>query len=126
MARHEALEATASRSYPWDALGLSRADRVIAFLEDLEITAGKHARTKLRLRQWQRRFVEAVYREDKRGIRPIRTAVLTMARKNGKSQLAAALRSATSAVRRRRAAAKFTPAPMIAFSPAGFSTKWSP
>jgi Phage Terminase len=53
--------------------------------------AGKHARTKLRLRQWQRRFVEAVYREDKRGIRPIRTAVLSMARKNGKSQLAAAL-----------------------------------
>jgi len=91
LARHEALEATASRSYPWDALGLSRADRVIAFLEDLEITAGKHARTKLRLRQWQRRFVEAVYREDKRGIRPIRTAVLSMARKNGKSQLAAAL-----------------------------------
>ena len=91
LARHEALEATASRSYPWDALGLSRADRAIAFLEHLEITAGKHARTKLRLRQWRRRFVEAVYREDKRGIRPIRTAVSSMARKNGKSQLAAAL-----------------------------------
>jgi phage terminase large subunit-like protein len=64
---------------------------VIAFLEDLEITSGKHARTKLRLRSWQRKFVKAIYWEDKRCIRPIRTAVLSMARKNGKSQLAAAL-----------------------------------
>jgi hypothetical protein len=46
---------------------------VIAFLEDLELTAGKRAGTKLRLRSWQRRFVKAVYREDKRGVRPIRT-----------------------------------------------------
>jgi phage terminase large subunit-like protein len=91
MGRREALEAAASCSYPWDAPGLSRAARVITFLEDLEITTGRQAGTKLRLRQWQRKFVEAVYREDKRRIRPIRTAVLSMARKNGKSQLAAAL-----------------------------------
>jgi len=49
-ARHEAIEAAASCPYPWDAPGLSRAGRVISFLEDLEITTGKHARTKLRLR----------------------------------------------------------------------------
>jgi phage terminase large subunit-like protein len=91
MARRDALEAAASCSYPWDAPGLFRAGRVISFLEDLEISTGKHARTKLRLRPWQRKFVETVYRENKRGIRPIRTAVLSMARKNGKSQLAAAL-----------------------------------
>jgi len=80
MGRREALEAAASCSYPWDAAGLSRAARVITFLEDLEITTGRQAGTKLHLRQWQRKFVEAVYREDKRGIRPIRTAVLSMAR----------------------------------------------
>jgi phage terminase large subunit-like protein len=57
----------------------------------LELTAGSQAGTKLRLRPWQRKFVKAVYREDKRGVRPIRTALLSMARKNGKSQLAAAL-----------------------------------
>ena len=90
-ARREALEAAAVGSFPWDAPGLSRAERVVAFLEDLEITTGKHARTKLRLRPWQRRFIETVYREDQHGIRPVRTAVLSMARKNGKSQLAAAL-----------------------------------
>jgi phage terminase large subunit-like protein len=64
---------------------------VITFLEDLEISTGKHARTKLRLRPWQRKFIAAVYRENKHGIRPVRTAVLSMGRKNGKSQLAAAL-----------------------------------
>jgi phage terminase large subunit-like protein len=89
--RREALEALTSRSCPWDALGLTRADRVIAFVEDLTVSAGKAANQKLRLRPWQRKFLKAVYREDKRGVRPVRTAVLSMARKNGKSQLAAAL-----------------------------------
>ena len=89
--RGEALEALTTRSYPWDALGLTRADRVIAFVEDLTVSAGKAANQKLRLRPWQRKFLKAVYREDNRGVRPVRTAVLSMARKNGKSQLAAAL-----------------------------------
>jgi phage terminase large subunit-like protein len=79
-----------SRCNPWDAPGLTRAERVIAFLEDLTITAGPSAFTKLRLRPWQREFLEAVYAE-KNGIRPVRTAVLSMGRKNGKTQLAAAL-----------------------------------
>ena len=64
---------------------------MIAFVEDLTVSAGKAANQKLRLRPWQRKFLKAVYREDKHGVRPVRTAVLSMARKNGKSQLAAAL-----------------------------------
>ena len=56
-----------SRGNPWDAPGLTRAERVIAFLEDLTITAGPSAFTKLRLRPWQREFLEAVYAE-KNGI----------------------------------------------------------
>ncbi len=91
MSRRAVLEAAVLRSHPWEAPGLSRAAGVIAFLEDLELTAGKRAGTKLRLRPWQRKFVEAVCRENKRGVRPIRTAILSMARKNGKSQIAAAL-----------------------------------
>ena len=83
--RREALEALTSRSHPWDALGLPRADRVIAFVEDPTVSAGKAANQKLRLRPWQRKFLKVVYREDKRGVRPVRTAVLSMARKNGKS-----------------------------------------
>jgi phage terminase large subunit-like protein len=76
---------------PWDEPGLTRAERVIAFCEDLPITAGKLAGTKMGLREWQRAYIRAVYAEDAAGMRPIRTAVLTMGRKNGKTQLAAAL-----------------------------------
>lgn len=76
---------------PWEEPGLSRAGRVIAFLEDLPITAGKLAGTVMKIRPWQREFIEAVYAEDDEGRRPVRTAVLSMARKNGKTQLAAGI-----------------------------------
>lgn len=76
---------------PWEVPGLSRAGRVIAFIEDLPITAGKLAGSNMSLRPWQREFIEAVYAENADGLRPIRTAVLSMGRKNGKTQLAAAL-----------------------------------
>lgn len=76
---------------PWEAEGLSRVERVIAFLEDLPVTAGKMAGTKMIVRDWQREFLEAVYREDEHGNRPVRTAVLSMARKNGKTGIAAGL-----------------------------------
>jgi phage terminase large subunit-like protein len=80
-----------SQDNPWDAPALSRAERVIAFCEDLTVTSGTSAYTKLRLRPWQCKFIEAIYNENKQGIRPVRTAVLSMGRKNGKSQLASAL-----------------------------------
>lgn len=76
---------------PWDAPGLTRPERVIAFCEDLPITAGKLAGQPMRLRDWQREFIHAVYAEEANGRRPVRTAVLSMGRKNGKTQLAAAL-----------------------------------
>ena len=61
LARREALETATSQVYPWEAPDLTRADRVIA-------SSGKAANQKLRLRSWQRKFVKAVYREDKRGV----------------------------------------------------------
>lgn len=76
---------------PWEKKGLSRVERVVAFLEDLPITAGKLAGTKMKVRGWQREFLEAVYGEDAPGIRPVRTAILSMARKNGKTGLVAGL-----------------------------------
>lgn len=76
---------------PWEEPGLTRVERVVAFLEDLPITQGSLAGTKLRIRDWQRDFLEAVYSEDDTGRRPVRTAVLSMARKNGKTQLVAGL-----------------------------------
>lgn len=76
---------------PWDEPGLTRAQRVIAFCEDLPITAGKLAGTTMKLRPWQCDFIASVYAVDAGGNRPVRTAVLSMGRKNGKTQLAAAL-----------------------------------
>ena len=83
--------ATALSPHSWEAPGLSRAERVIRFIETLPCTAGPLAGTTLRLRPWQKRFVRTVYRTDKAGHRLIRTAVLSVARKNGKTQIAAAL-----------------------------------
>ena len=45
----------------------------------------------MKVRPWQRDFLAAVYREDADGNRPVRTAVLSMGRKNGKTCLASAL-----------------------------------
>ncbi|WP_122072240.1 hypothetical protein [Pseudophaeobacter sp. EL27] len=76
---------------PWEVEGLSRVERVVAFLEDLPVTQGSLADTKLQIRDWQRDFLEAIYSEDETGQRPVRTAVMSMARKNGKTQLVAGL-----------------------------------
>jgi phage terminase large subunit-like protein len=77
--------------HPWQNRRLSRADRVIKFIETLPVTAGPLAGTTLELRPWQKRFIKAVYKTDKAGNRSVRTAVLSVGRKNGKTQLAAAL-----------------------------------
>lgn len=77
--------------HAWDAEGLSRLDRVVAFLESLPITSGVLAGQSMEVRGWQREFLADVYAEDVTGVRQVRTAVLSMARKNGKSGLAAGL-----------------------------------
>lgn len=76
---------------PWEVDGLTRVERVIAFLEDLPVTQGKLAGTKLVLRDWQKEFVSSVYATDENSRRAIRTAILSMARKNGKTALTAGL-----------------------------------
>lgn len=90
-AAREAQAKTLRRRLPWNKRGLSRLDRVVAFLEDLPITQGTEAGRKLRVRDWQRDFLAAVYAEDADGVRPVRTAVLSLGRKNGKTQLVAGL-----------------------------------
>ena len=90
-AQREEAAKTLRKRLPWEKRGLSRVGRVVAFLEDLPITQGTLAGTKLRVRPWQRAFLEAVYAEDAAGQRPVRTAILSMARKCGKTQLVAGL-----------------------------------
>ena len=76
----------------WKRAGLSRAGRVIAFVQSLTVTAGADAGRPFRLRTWQKEIIRAVYDPAAAdGRRLVRTALLTMARKNGKTGLVAAL-----------------------------------
>src|SRR5262245_26172627 len=83
---------TRKRSVSWRKAGLSRSERVIAFVESLTVTAGPDAGKPFRLRDWQKDIIRRVYDpvgDD--GRRLVRTALLSVARKNGKSGLVAAL-----------------------------------
>jgi phage terminase large subunit-like protein len=80
------------RRASWKRARLSRSERVIRFVQSLTITAGPDAGKQFRLRGWQKDIIRKVYDpvgED--GRRLVRTALLTVARKNGKSGLVAAL-----------------------------------
>jgi phage terminase large subunit-like protein len=80
------------RRASWKQARLSRAQRVIKFVESLTITAGDDAGKPFKLRPWQKEIIRRVYDPvGKDGRRLVRTALLTMARKNGKSGLVAAL-----------------------------------
>jgi hypothetical protein len=52
--RSSAAPPASSEPHPWGAPGLSRAERVIRFIETLPCTAGPLAGTTLKLRPWQR------------------------------------------------------------------------
>ena len=77
---------------PWELPGLSRAERVRAFIECLPITSGVHAGKPFKIRDWQwTEIIEPLYATDDAGRRRKRKALVTIPRKNGKTQLAAAL-----------------------------------
>ena len=80
-----------AKTLPWNKKGLSRAEKVIAFCEFLPITSGIHAGRKLVLRDWQKDIINSIYRTNGDGLRTVRTALVTLPRKNGKTALAAAL-----------------------------------
>ena len=91
--KHGVLHAcnTRQRRHSWEAPDLSRAERVIRFVESLPCSAGPLAGTQFKLRPWQKKFIRAVYKTDKAGNRLVRTAVLSVGRANGKTTLASAL-----------------------------------
>ena len=91
--RRQADPAPARKRKPkWQRKGLSPSQRVIAFVESLTITAGSDAGKPFKLRPWQKAIIRAVYDpQGPDGRRRVRTALLTMARKNGKTGLVAAL-----------------------------------
>jgi phage terminase large subunit-like protein len=78
-------------SHPWEAVGLSRAERVVAFVESLPLTSGQWAGQSFRLRPWQKRELRRIYRTDADGRRIVRTVCWSTARANGKTGLASVL-----------------------------------
>jgi len=75
----------------WAWKGLSRAERVVRFLESLPVTAGPFAGSKFKVRPWQRDIIEAMYATDETGARIVREVLFTIPRGNGKTGLAAGL-----------------------------------
>jgi phage terminase large subunit-like protein len=75
----------------WESKSLSRSARVIAFLESLKVTSGILAGEQFRVEDWQRPIIEAWYAADDDGNAIIRTGLLSVARKNGKTGIAAGL-----------------------------------
>lgn len=69
-----------------------RADRVIEFVEQLTIPSGAGQGSHFRLRDWQKKFIRDIYEpHTKDGLRCVRRAILSIARKNGKTALIACL-----------------------------------
>jgi phage terminase large subunit-like protein len=80
------------RALPWQKKGLSRVERVIAFLEFTPITKGILAGTTMKLLPGQREFVQQIYgRVAADGRRNIRIAIKSEPRGNGKTGLIAGL-----------------------------------
>src|SRR4249919_1733392 len=63
----------------------------IAFINSLTHTKGAFARQRFNLRPWQKRIVRQLFKKRKDGLRQYRTALLMLPRKNGKTELAAAV-----------------------------------
>lgn len=70
---------------------LTRAEAVRDFLQSLVITSGNHAGERFQLRTWQWEVIQALYAVDATGHRKVRTALISMARKGGKTTFAAGL-----------------------------------
>ena len=88
--RHRTPESAAPELPPIDPK-LPQATRALQFINSLTHTKGPFARQRFNLRPWQVRIVRQLFKTGKDGVRQYRTALLMLPRKNGKSELAAAL-----------------------------------
>ena len=72
--------------------GKRRAKAVIDFIEKLTVPSGAGQGKPFKLQRWQRKFIEDIYEPTlPNGKRVVRRAILSMARKNGKTALIATI-----------------------------------
>jgi hypothetical protein len=57
--RRAALEEGRQRTLPWSKPFMKRWEKVVAFCEDLSITSGRDAHQRMKLRPWQKEFIQA-------------------------------------------------------------------
>lgn len=72
-------------------VGETRAERLICWIERLTVTSGSLAGEPMKLDEWQKDIIRDLYQTDATGHRFVRTGVLSLGRKNGKTGLASAL-----------------------------------
>ncbi|MER8699694.1 terminase TerL endonuclease subunit [Mesorhizobium sp. M1273] len=89
LAKEQAAET--KRRLPWKKKGLSRAKRMIAFLQWLPVTKGIRRGKKMRLLPSQREFIENVFATNKGGKRKVSLAILSQPKGNGKTGLIAGI-----------------------------------
>ena len=85
------VKSRASARLSWQKPGLTRVERVVKFIESCPVTSGTFAGKKFKLRPFQRQIINGIYRTNSHGRRLVRTAVLSMPRKQGKTGLTAVL-----------------------------------
>ena len=92
MLKRPVTSSMTSSSIRRTAKGKERADRVIRFIQLLRIPSGKGQGERFVLDKWQKDFIRDIYEpHTPSGHRAVRRAILSMARKNGKSTLIAGL-----------------------------------
>lgn len=67
------------------------AEKVVRFINNLTHTKGDYALKPFNMRRWQERIVRDLFRTGRGGIRQYRTCLMMLPRKNGKSELCAAI-----------------------------------
>jgi phage terminase large subunit-like protein len=73
------------------AEGKRQAEEVIKFIQTLKVPSGYGQGKRFKLAPWQQRFVRDIYEPRLNDKRVVRRAILSMARKNGKSSLIATI-----------------------------------
>ena len=69
----------------------TQAQRAVRIINNLTHTKGSFAGQSFDLRPWQKKIVQQLFKTRKDGLRQFRTCLLMLPRKNGKSEIAAAL-----------------------------------
>ena len=67
------------------------ASQIVLFIETLKLSAGKYVGRPFVLRDWQKQIIYHWFKEDKRGRRVVKQGLLSIARKQGKSELVAGI-----------------------------------